>query len=136
MHELELKPAERFLEEDPAWRRLFARIDPTVRGDIIGWMRLGSSRKSARPKGDSLRDVVQDCLEGASLAIDPLPRRRLEALSNDAALASDTRAVLDTISDVQALIIMLLVESEIRKLDRRPTRPSEPASRKRPVAAE
>lgn len=95
MREFEFDNEEAVLARDEAARRLFARVAPDVRRDMIGWIgwaRLAAAFPSPRPTRDSRREMLIDYLSGAALVLNLLPNQQSEYIQSDAdALASDLR---------------------------------------------
>ena len=94
MREFEFSSDEADLAEGDTSRRLFSRVVPSVRRDIIGWMGLGRLATMMTTKEEQAKDeVLRDYVIGASLVLDLLPSRSYDFYASDSeAIESDLRA--------------------------------------------
>ncbi len=131
MRAYEFNRDERVLTTDDVWRRLFARVAPNIRRDIIGWLRLDppaspppSATEQEAP--ETLSEKVHDVWLGASLALDLLPDRQYDFYGDDrAALAAD---VVPTAADVNCIYVTLeQLNDRIKISERPPERPGSPS---------
>jgi hypothetical protein len=133
MRGYEFDREERALTLHDSWRRLFARVAPSVRRDMIGWMGWTGSamaRPQPEPPRDSFADIASDVFVGASLVVDPLPHRDSEfARSDFRAIQQDARDIaLDMRLIYECLKSMEHETIEQRPFEReRPGRPKDAA---------
>lgn len=95
MQEFEFTREDGALAAEDAWRRLFGRIDPEIRKDMLGWLSLsGTWADASAPANSGFSELFADAMTGASLALDQCPSRPYAFERVDgAAIASDIGAI-------------------------------------------
>lgn len=102
LQHLQLTKGERILAQDAFWWRLFCRLHPSVRKDMVGWMGLARLADiKAHEEASSFNDAVMDFAQGAGQALNPLPISEPSHYQSDrAALAADALAVSSDFAEV------------------------------------
>jgi hypothetical protein len=125
MREFEFDRDDAILAAEDSWRRLFARVAPNIRKDIIGWLGISPKNTQYEVELESGTRAWRDYLTGASLVLNLTPDLPSKWIKSDReALQADAMTASDDASCIHAALMFLIWSRSDERTSAEAGRPS------------